>query len=91
MRAHIVLPDDLIAEVDKLAGPRRRSQFIEEAVRAKVINERQKRAAKRLSESGGLQHKNPDWSTPEKTSEWVRKMREQDNQRLEELLKRFPS
>lgn len=89
MRAHISLPDDLIEEVDKLAGPRKRSQFIEDAVRAKVLNERQRRAAERYIASGGLKEIPPEWSTPAKTSEWVRKSREMDNERLEEILKRF--
>lgn len=84
MRAHIVLPDDLIEEVDKLAGPRKRSQFIEDAVRAKVLNERQKRAMEAYIASGGLKDVPPEWSTPEKTSEWVH------NMRMEELNRPSP-
>jgi hypothetical protein len=78
MRAHIVLPDDLIEEIDALAGPRKRSQFIEEAVRAKLVNERQKRAMAALMASGGLKEVPPEWSTPAKTSEWVHNMRMED-------------
>ena len=31
MRANVVLPDDLIREIDKIAGARKRSEFLEEA------------------------------------------------------------
>ena len=75
MRTHISLPDDLIAEIDAHAGPRGRSRFIEDAVRAKLLNERQKRAMKAYADSGGIKEIPPEWSTPEKTSEWVHKMR----------------
>ena len=79
MRTHIVLPDDLIEEIDAIAGPRKRSQFIEEAVRAKVLNERQKRAMEAVLRGPGLDpEKHPYWSTPEKTSEWVHNMRVED-------------
>lgn len=32
MRLHIEIDDKVIAEVDRLAGPRRRSQFVRDAV-----------------------------------------------------------
>jgi predicted transcriptional regulator len=86
MRAHVVLDDDLVDEVDALAGRRRRSSFIEEAVREKLQRERQKRALQNYIESGE-RPENPNWRTPEDTSRWVRETRELDNQRLERKLK----
>ena len=77
MRAHISLPDDLVEEVDEIAGPRKRSQFIEEAVRIKLLNERQKRA---LALPGPTldPKKYPHWATPELTTEWVHDLRRAD-------------
>jgi hypothetical protein len=87
MRTHISLPDDLIAEIDAIAGPRKRSQFIEEAVRAKLRRE-QLRVAMRAA-AGSLNPADyPYWRTPEDVSLWVRESRELDNERTNEKLER---
>ena len=39
-RAHIVLPDDLLDQIDELVGSRGRSQFIAELARAEVHRQR---------------------------------------------------
>jgi hypothetical protein len=39
MRLHIALDDDLVAELDQRAGPRRRSAFIAEMVRRGLEDE----------------------------------------------------
>jgi hypothetical protein len=39
-RAHIVLPQDLLAEIDGLVGPRGRSAFLVETVRAELQRRR---------------------------------------------------
>lgn len=87
-RTHIVLPDELLAELDELIEPRRRSEFITEAVRDKVKNLRQIRA---LRETAGIlrDEQIPGWETPESTSEWVRKNRQQDDERLDQMLARW--
>lgn len=77
MRTHISLPKELVDEIDRLAGPRKRSRFVEEAVRLKLLNERQKRV---LQDPGpGLDPADyPYWATPELTSQWVHDMRRAD-------------
>ena len=40
MRANVVLPDDLIVEIDKRAGARMRSKFLEEAARERLEREK---------------------------------------------------
>ena len=89
MRAHISLPRDLIVEIDEFAGPRKRSQFIEEAIRLKLLNERQKRAVAKPSPALDPK-KYPYWATPEKTSQWVRESRRQDDERLDRKLRDLP-
>ena len=79
MRTHISLPEELVRQIDEIAGPRNRSAFIEEAVRRKLLNERQKRAIAMLAEGPGLDPKDyPHWATPELTSQWVHDMRQAD-------------
>ena len=84
-RAHVVLPEDLIEEVDRIAGKRKRSHFVEEAIRDKL---RRERLAVVLKESAGSLNPAdyPEWSTPEKVSEWVRSRRRGDDFRLAEKL-----
>lgn len=37
-RVNIVLPDELIREMDQLAGRRKRSQFIADAVKRRIVD-----------------------------------------------------
>lgn len=80
-RAHIVLPEDLINAVDRVAGKRKRSRFVESAIREKLAREALSTA---LRESAGtIDLKSyPEWETPEKASEWVRSLRKEDDVRL---------
>jgi hypothetical protein len=83
MRTHVVLPEELVAEVDKVAGKRGRSKFIADAIETKLRLARQRAAFE--AARGMLKGRDddyPEWSTAEKTTEWVRKLREADNERL---------
>ncbi len=77
IRTHVMLPEELVKELDQVVEKRKRSAFVEEAVRAKLLNERQKQLLKEtagdLGDAGP-----PEWSTPEGTSAWVRALRDQD-------------
>lgn len=74
VRAHVVLPRELVEAVDSLVGQRKRSEFVEAALREKVARER---LGKALKTSAGILNPAdyPEWSTPEKTSEWVHALR----------------
>jgi hypothetical protein len=79
-RAHVVVPEDLLAEVDDLVGPRRRSEFFAEAAREKVARERLRLAAHELA--GSLKDEEiPGWETPDATSAWVRALRTESDER----------
>jgi len=89
MRAHIVLPDDLVEEVDRLVGKRKRSAFFVEAARERLRREKLLLAMKEAA--GALKTEDyPHWATPEKVAAWVRKVRRQSNRRLEKLYGRVP-
>lgn len=91
MRTHISLPEELVREIDEFAGPRGRSAFIEDAVRRKLLNERQKRAIERAKDLPGLDPtKYPYWATPELTSQWVDAMRRADEERQDRKLRDLP-
>lgn len=80
-RAHVVLPEDLLKEVDRVAGKRKRSRFIEEAVRDRLSREALRLA---LEKTAGILRAEdyPEWSTPEQISAWVHDLRQADNERL---------
>jgi metal-responsive CopG/Arc/MetJ family transcriptional regulator len=82
MRTHIVLSDKLIEEIDSVVGKRKRSRFVEEAIREKL-----KRGSllKVLKETAGVLpfEEYPEWGTPEKTAAWIRESRQRDSERLE--------
>ena len=80
VRAHVVLPEDLIDRVDRVAGKRRRSRFVEEAVREKLAREALVAA---LATGAGVLHVDdyPNWSSPEAASAWVAGVRQLDETR----------
>lgn len=89
MRAHVVLPDDLVEAVDRLVGKRQRSAFITEALRERVRREGLLRA---LEESAGVikAEDHPEWADSRKVAAWVSKLRRQNDRRLKKLYGRLP-
>ncbi|MDR3567669.1 MAG: hypothetical protein P4L43_06535 [Syntrophobacteraceae bacterium] len=49
-RLNIVLPDTLIREIDEIAGRRKRSQFIADAVRRRIVDLEKDRLRKEMAE-----------------------------------------
>ncbi len=76
-RAHIVIPRELLEAVDELVGPRKRSEFIAEAIRRQVQREQQHQAIEKYA--GVLDPADyPEWANG--SSEWVHNMRQADDQ-----------
>ena len=74
MRTHVILRDELVKEVDKRVGKRRRSEFINAAVEERLQRLRLVESAEAVA--GSLKDVDiPGWETKESTLEWVRKMR----------------
>lgn len=84
MRTHLILPEDLVNQVDAFVGKRRRSRFVEEAVREQL---RRQTLIAALEESAGVlsESAHPEWATPEKVAAWVRDSRRRDEERLRRL------
>ncbi|MFP4641112.1 MAG: hypothetical protein ACOC6S_00205 [Chloroflexota bacterium] len=84
MRTHLVLPDKLVSEIDKLVGKRKRSRFVEEAVRQKLKRDALIDAVEETS--GALSPEDyPQWDTRHKVAEWVAKTRRQSDERIEKV------
>ena len=73
VRATVTLPDDLLADVDLLAGKGGRSAFVTEALEVKVKRERLGRV---LDETRGALKDSPSWRTADEAYRWVRELRE---------------
>ena len=78
MRIHIALPDDLVAQLDRRVGARKRSAFIANLIERGLDDER--RWDDIEAAIGGLQDKGHDWD--EDPAEWVRRQRRGDSRRF---------
>ena len=71
MRIHVILDDDLVAEIDRRAGERKRSEYIAGVVRAAIDDEqRWDEIEAGLGALAGTDH---DWDAD--TAAWVRSQR----------------
>jgi hypothetical protein len=73
-RTHVLLPEDLLAEIDAAVGPRHRSEFLIEAAREK-LRRRERLALFRESVGSLAADRIPEWATPESSYAWVRAQR----------------
>lgn len=74
-RAHVILPDDLLTDIDALVGPRQRSAFLVEVLREEV---NRRRLLKILNNPEPVL-KDADYPEFRNGSEaWVRRLREED-------------
>jgi len=81
-RAHVVLPEDLVSEIDKIAGARGRSAFLSELARREIKR-------RRLLEI--FKNDEPIWKDEDHPelkdggAEWVRKMRAESEARFQRI------
>ena len=76
-RTTVVLPTELLKAVDRIAGARRRSQFVTEAVKEKVARRLRSEALARAAGSINLADY-PHWSSSEKISDWFHELAVED-------------
>jgi len=77
MRMHIELEDDLVRQVDELAGPRGRSAFVRAAIERAVRQEQRWSAIE--SAAGAIRAEGHDWDAD--PASWVREQRRADPRR----------
>jgi hypothetical protein len=83
-RAHVVLPEDLVREIDKIAGSRGRSAFLADLARREIKRQHLLELFKR---------KQPIWKDEDHpelkhgAAAWVRKMRAENEARFQTIQK----
>ena len=78
MRVHITLEDDLVRELDRRVGARRRSAFIAGAVRQALDDERRRELIE--SALGSIEDRGHEWD--DDPASWVRDQRRADAGRV---------
>src|SRR5271157_6481771 len=84
-RAHVILPIELVADIDKLVGKRGRSAFLTEIARREIKIRRQREV---LRETAGAWKSEDHPELAQGAATWVRQIRGLGNQRFEELERR---
>jgi metal-responsive CopG/Arc/MetJ family transcriptional regulator len=78
MRVHIYLDDELVEQLDEVAGDRGRSAFIEDAVRKELDSRR--RWALMWSAVGSIEDHGHEWD--DDVAKWVHDQRRADPRRV---------
>jgi metal-responsive CopG/Arc/MetJ family transcriptional regulator len=84
-KAHLVLPREILEEVDQIAGKRKRSLFIAEATREKLERER---FLKILEETKGAwsNRSRPELKTGKDVEQYVKEKRQSYRKRLKGIV-----
>ena len=72
VRTNLLLPEDLVEQLDRVAGPRGRSRYVAEAVRDRLTRDERIAA---MREAAGSWRGHPEFPTSEAVVEWVRRLR----------------
>lgn len=81
-RTHVVVPEELIREVDRLSGKRKRSQFITRAIKREIQRLNYIMAVK---ETTGAWEEKDHPELKDGSENWVRKLRDEDKKRLKDF------
>jgi hypothetical protein len=74
VRTNLLLPRELVEEVDRYAGPRGRSRYVAEALVDRLRRDRLKEVVE--ATAGSLDpDAYPHWRTADDVVEWVRRLR----------------
>jgi Arc/MetJ-type ribon-helix-helix transcriptional regulator len=79
VRTNVTLPAEVIDEIDELAGPRGRSAYVAEAVRARLKRDQMRRV---LDETFGEAADHASWNDAADAYRWIRSLRD-DQDRTE--------
>ena len=84
-RTHIVIPQQLVAEIDAIVGKRARSAFLTQAAEKELMRLRQIKALESIA--GAWKDKDHP-ELKEGAAKWVRKLRQEYDQRFEKVSRR---
>ncbi len=75
-RTNLTLPEDLVREVDEIAGPRGRSRYVAEAVTQRLKRDRLRRA---VDASAGIFRGTPHAQSRNQVSQWIDQLRAEES------------
>ena len=81
-RTHVVVPEELVKEIDRLSGKRKRSWFITQAVKREI---QRLNFLKAVKETAGVWSDEDHPEFKKGVESWVRHMRDEDKERLKEI------
>jgi len=81
-RTHVVVPEELVQEIDRLSGKRKRSWFITQAVRKEI---QRLNFLKAVKETAGAWKDEDHPELKKGVDNWVRSLRKEDEKRLKEI------
>jgi Arc/MetJ-type ribon-helix-helix transcriptional regulator len=84
-RTHVILPEPLVSQIDKLVGKRGRSRFLAEVAEREVARLRQLRA---LGRAAGAWKDDDHPELERGAAKWIDSLRAQDEKRLRRITKR---
>ena len=84
-RTHVILPVDVVADIDKLVGKRGRSAFLAEVARDE-IQRRQQREALRAADGAWKDEDHPELK--DGAAAWLRQIRSESETRASEIERR---
>jgi hypothetical protein len=84
-RTHIVIPQQLAAEIDTMVGKRGRSTFLAQAAEKELMRLRQIKA---LESAAGSWKDKDHPELRQGASKWIKKLRKEYDQRLEKVTSR---
>lgn len=84
-RTHIVIPQELVAEIDTIVGKRGRSAFLTQAAEKELMRLRQIRA---LGFAAGSWKDKDHPELKEGAAKWVKELRQEYDQRFEKVTSR---
>ncbi len=81
VKTHLVLPKQLLAEMDKFVSPRKRSQFVADAAREKLERLRLDQALEKAA-GAWTDENHPELTSPSGVKRYLRRLRSQTDRRL---------
>lgn len=79
VRTNLLLPKELVDDVDHYAGPRGRSRYVAEALTERVRRDRLREVVQ--ATAGALHREDyPHWRTSEDVVAWVRELRAEETE-----------
>ncbi|MFQ6117565.1 MAG: CopG family ribbon-helix-helix protein [Candidatus Bipolaricaulia bacterium] len=80
-RTNVMLPEELLEEIDRVAGKRKRSRFIAEAIEEKLARMRFEEALAQAAGAWSAEH-HPELKTQEEINRYLERVRRSTDERI---------